>query len=188
MDAGSDLPPPVQAPARGTSARSLGRSGPTRSVLPWIVGVVVLLVVGSAVVLFSAGEALFGSDSGTIDSDNRDTLDSCQVPAGSTLVQVPVRGGMDGSGQRYRSMGYVYASPWSADDVAQFFGVGVGQSTVVSSQRACRYGQRPPVLVLSESVAGEPSTGAVPPVGGPVVVPAPTCAARGRGHLLICER
>ena len=53
-------------------------------------------------------------------------------------------------------MWYVYASPLSADDVADHFGVPPGVSVLVSQQSACRFGQRPSVLVLSSSEAGEP--------------------------------
>ena len=121
-------------------------------------GTVALLAVGSAVVLFSAGDYLFGSDSGTIDSYNQEVLDSCEIPDDSALVQVAIRPIVDEAGQRYRSMWYVYASPLSADEVAEFFGVDVERSMLVSPERACRFEQRPSALVQSESVVGEPAT------------------------------
>jgi hypothetical protein len=106
--------------------------------------------------IFAAGESLFGSDPGTIDSYNQKVLDSCEVPADSELVQTSIRPAFDGSGQRYRSMWYVYASPLAADDASEFFGVSTGLSTRVSPARACQFGQRPSALVLSVSAAGEP--------------------------------
>lgn len=135
------------------------RNSSTRSALPWILGAIMLLVLGSCVVLFAAGEDLFGSDPGTIDSYNRDTLDSCRLPPDSTLVQVSVRPVIDETGQRYRSMWYVYASPLPADDVADFFGVEAERSMLVAPERSCRSRQRPSVLVQPESVAGEPTAG-----------------------------
>jgi hypothetical protein len=125
-------------------------------VLPWVLGTVVVLLSVGAIVIFTAGEFLTGSDPGTIDSYNREVLDSCEVPAGSTLVQTSIRPVFDGTGQRYRSMWYVYASPLTADVASEFFGVTTGVSTPVSPERACHLGQRPSAMVLSSSVAGEP--------------------------------
>jgi hypothetical protein len=129
---------------------------------------VALLVVGSAVVLFLVGEDLFGSDSGTIDSYNQEVLDSCLVPDDSALVQVSIRPIVDETGQRYRSMWYVYASQWPADEVADFFDVDVERSMLVSPERACRFGQRPSALVQSESIAREPATAGSGRDGDPV--------------------
>jgi hypothetical protein len=71
---------------------------------------------------------------------------------------VSIRRVIDGQGRSYRSMWYVYASPLPAHDVAEFFGVTAQQSMLVSQQRVCRFAQRPSVLVLPVSVAGEPIT------------------------------
>jgi len=159
-------PPPPPAPTR--PRRSLWSGGPGRSAVPWVLGTVALLVGVSAVVLFWAGEDLFGSDSGTIDSYNQEVLDSCQVPDDSALVQVSIRPIVDEAGQRYRSMWYVYASPLSADEVAEFFGVDVERSMLVSPERACRFEQRPSALVQAASLAGEPATAGSGRDGDPV--------------------
>mgnify|MGYP001827772618 CR=1 FL=1 len=166
MDADS-APPPRSAPnasptpsSRG-AVRISGRGRSAQSALAWVLGVGVLLVLGGAVVLFTAGDHLFGSDPATIDSYNQEVLDSCQIPDDSTLVQVSIRPVIDEAGPRYRSMWYVYASPLPVDEVAEFFGVHVERSMLVSPRRACRFEQRPSVLVLPAAVAGEPATGAV---------------------------
>ena len=124
----------------------------------WVLGVLAVLLIGGLVVIFSAGEDLFGSDSGAIDSYNREVLESCELPPGSELVEISIRRVDDGQGRSYRSMWYVYASPLPAQEVAEFFGATAQQSMLVSQQRACRFAQRPSVLVLPMSVAGEPTT------------------------------
>jgi hypothetical protein len=126
--------------------------------LAWVLGVLAALLIGAVVVVFSAGDDLFGSDPGTIDSYNREVLESCELPSDSVLVQVSIRRVADGQGRNYRSMWNVYASPLPAAEVAEFFGVTAQQSMLVSQQQACRYSQRPSVLVLPMSVAGESST------------------------------
>ena len=145
--------PPLEGPRGASPGRNDKRSG---NALAWFVGIMVILTVGGGSVLFLAGEDLFGSDPGTIDSYNSGVLRSCEIPGGSTLVQASIRPVFDESGQRYRSMWHVYASALSADDVAEFFGVPTGVSELVSPRRACRFGQRPSVLVLSSIEAGDP--------------------------------
>jgi hypothetical protein len=163
----SDLPPPrsadppppspryrirrVGTPARGSQRR-------TWEPVAWVLGVLAVVLFGGVVVIFSAGEDLSGSDSGAIDSYNREVLESCELPPGSELVEISIRRVADGQGRSYRSMWYVYTSPLPAPEVAEFFGVSAQQSMRVSQQRACRFAQRPSVLVLSMSVAGEPTT------------------------------
>jgi hypothetical protein len=108
------------------------------------------LVVVGATVLFVFGEELFGSDPGTIDAYNRQVLNTCKVPAGSTLVRTYVFEGVDNSGQRLRSMSYVYASPLAGDEVAAFYGLNrPGIVMDVSPDHACKFGNRPSVVVLS---------------------------------------
>ena len=123
-----------------------------------MLAVLAVLLIGAVVVIFSAGEDFFGSDPGTIDSYNREVLESCELPPDSELVQVSVRRVADGSGRSYRTMWFVYASPLPAHEVAEFFGVAAQQSAPVARQRACQFGQRPSVLVLPASVAGDPRT------------------------------
>jgi hypothetical protein len=126
--------------------------------LAWVLGVLAVLLMSGVVVIFSAGEDLFGSDPGTIDSYNREVLESCELPSDSELVQISILRVADGQGRSHRSMWYVYASPLPAHEVAEFFGVTAQQSTLVSQQRECRFAQRPSVLVLPMSAAGEPTT------------------------------
>jgi len=123
-----------------------------------VLGVSAALLIGAVVVIFSAGDYLFGSDPGTIDSYNREVLESCDLPSDSDLVQISIRRVTDESGRSYRSMWFVHASPLPADEVAEFFGVAAQQSAVVSQERACKFEQRPSVLVLPSSVAGVPTT------------------------------
>jgi hypothetical protein len=104
----------------------------------------------------------------SIDSYNREVLESCELPSGSELVQTSIRRVADGQGRSYRSMWYVYASPLPAPEVAEFFGVTAQQSMLVSQERACRFAQRPSVLVLPTSVAGDPPTIGSQPDGEPV--------------------
>ena len=118
--------------------------------------VVGCLVVVAAVVLFAAGEDLFGSDPGTIDGYNRDVLESCDLPEGSTLVRTYVLRVSDSAGDGVRTMSYIWASPLSAEEVAGFYGApGPGVWTDVSDRRACRFGQRPLVLVLERWIEGD---------------------------------
>jgi hypothetical protein len=114
------------------------------------------LVVVAGLVLFAAGEALFGSDPGTIDAYNREVLETCDVPSDSTLVRTYILPVMDSSGERLRSMSYIYASPLPAEDVAAFYGVAEpGMWTDVAPERACRFGNRPSVLVLPRAAADQ---------------------------------
>jgi hypothetical protein len=152
----SDLPPPRSADPLPPWPRYPTRR--TWEPVAWVLGVVAALLIGGVVVIFSAGDDLFGSDPGTIDSYNREVLESCELPPDSELVQISIRRVDDGQGRSYRSMWYVYASPLPAHEVAEFFGVTAQQSMLVSQQRACRFAQRPSVLVLPMSVAGTPST------------------------------
>jgi hypothetical protein len=151
-----DLPPPRSADPPPTSPRYPTRR--TWEPLAWVLGVVAVLLIGGVVVTFSAGDDLFGSDPGTIDSYNREVLESCELPPGSALVQTSIRRVDDEQGHSYRSMWYVYASPLPAHQVAEFFGVTAEQSMLVSQRRACQFAQRPSVLVLPMSAAGIPST------------------------------
>ena len=151
-------PPPPRNPRRGVGRPTRGGQRRTWELLAWVLGVLAVLVIGAVVVIFSAGEDLFGSDPGTIDSYNSEVLESCELPSGSELVQISIRRVADGQARNYRSMWHVYASPLPAPEVAEFFGVTAQQSMLVSQQRACRFAQRPSVLVLPMSVAGEPTT------------------------------
>lgn len=151
-------PPPPRNPRRGVGKPTRGGQRRTWQPLAWVLGVLAALLIGAVVVIFSAGEYLFGSDPGTIDSYNREVLESCELPSDSELVQISIRRVADAQGRSYRSMWHVYASPLPAHEVAEFFDVTAQQSTLVSQQRACRYSQRPSVLVLPMSVAGEPPT------------------------------
>lgn len=121
--------------------------------------VVLLAVIGLAVlggsVVFLFGEDLFGSDRRSIDSYNREVLDTCDVPPGSTLLRTFTAPTISQSGQPLWSMSDVFASPLSASDVAAFYGIeeGVGTQHVVSSDKSCRFGNRPSLLVLSQWTA-----------------------------------
>jgi hypothetical protein len=109
----------------------------------------------AAVVVFMFGEDLFGSDPATIDDYNREVLESCELPEDSTLVRTYILRESDAAGQRLRTMSYIWASPLTADDVAAFYGAPrPGVWTEVSEQRACRFGQRPVVLVLERWTDG----------------------------------
>jgi hypothetical protein len=121
-----------------------------------VIGLVVGgLAVVAAVVLFAAGEDLFGSDPGTIDGYNRDVLESCDLPEDSTLVRTYVLRVSDSAGGSVRTMSYIWASPLSAEEVADFYGApGPGVWTDVSDRRACRFGQRPLALVLERWIEG----------------------------------
>lgn len=93
---------------------------------------------------------IFVTIPGTIDSYNREVLETCEVPPNSTLLRTYVLPVIDDSGQRLRSMSYVYASPLQAQDVAAFYQVtDAGVWTDAPPERACRFGNRPSVLVLS---------------------------------------
>jgi hypothetical protein len=142
-------------------------STPLRSRGPYVAA-----MVGLAVFLY--GDKLFGSSSGTIDSYNRHTLETCEVPEGSTLVRTYVAPLVDKRGGRFRSMSYVFASPWAADELAAFYGVdGPGIETLVPSTLACRFTQRPAILVLE---LWEPSRG--DPLDQSTQTAAPTAATR----------
>jgi hypothetical protein len=153
----SELPPPRPADPPMTGLRHPKPFGRRWSWAPWLLAIVAVLLVGGAVVIFSAGDDLFGSDPDTIDSYHREVLDSCELPPDSELVQTSTRRVTDGQ-RSYRSMWYVYASPLPAPEVAEFFGVTAQRSMLVSQQRTCRFSQRPSVLVLPVSVAGEAPT------------------------------
>lgn len=120
-----------------------------------VVGIICMVVL-AGLVLFAAGEDLFGSDPGTIDSYNRQVLDTCDVPTDSTLVRTYILPVIDSSGVRLRSLSYIFASPLPAEDVTAFYGVaGPGVWTDVPPERACRFGNRPSVLVLSRWTADQ---------------------------------
>jgi hypothetical protein len=117
----------------------------------WLVvaGVLVGVVVLGGLVIFVFGEDLFGSDDGTIDSYNREVLESCEVPADSTLVRTFVLPDVDSAGNRVRTMSYVWASPQTGDEVAAFYDIdGPGIWMFASAARSCMFDQRPSVLVL----------------------------------------
>ncbi len=155
---GDPPPPSPRPPTRGVDRPARGGQRRTWEPLAWVLGVLGVLLIVGVVVIFSAGDDLVGSDPDRIDSYNREVLESCELPSDSEPVQVSIRRVADGHGRSYRSMWYVYASPLPAHEVAEFFGVTAQQSTLVSPQQACRFAQRPSVLVLPVSVAGEPTT------------------------------
>jgi len=104
------------------------------------------------VMMFTFGESLFGSSRSVIDSYNRDVLDTCDVPTDSTLVQTYRLGVGDASGQQAQTMSYVYASPLHADELASYFGVSApGLWTMIGPGQACKFGNRPSVLVQERS-------------------------------------
>ena len=118
-----------------------------------VLSIVGLIVLGGSVI-FLFGEDLFGSDQGTIDSYNREVLNSCDLPPESTLVRTYISPVVDQSGQPLRAMTYVHASPLPAPDVAAFYGVErIGEPTPISADRACRAGNRPSLLVVATSVS-----------------------------------
>jgi hypothetical protein len=162
----SGLPPPRSVDPPPRSPRYPTRR--TWEPVAWVLGVLAVLLIGGVVVIFSAGDDLFGSDPGTIDSYNREVLESCELPPGSELVQNSISRVDDGQGRSYRTMWYVYASPLPAHEVAEFFGVTAQQSMLVSQQRACRFAERPSVLVLPMSLAGKPTTVGSPPDDEPI--------------------
>lgn len=146
-------PPPTGSPAPRTPpppARQADRSGPLTVIVIGIVGVVVL----AGVALFAAGEDLFGSDPGTIDSYNREMLESCDLPEDSTFVREYVTRTTDSTGRRLRALSFVYASPLSADELAGFYDATPGAVGHAPASRACRFGNRPQVLVLPVDVVG----------------------------------
>ncbi len=108
------------------------------------------LVVLGGLVVFTFGETLFGSSRGTIDSYNREVLDTCSVPSGSTLVRTFGLGLSDGSGQQAQSMSYVYASPLDADELAAVYGVPrPGIHAPASPEWGRKFQNRPSTLILS---------------------------------------
>ena len=122
-----------------------------RAQLIIILSIVGVFVLGGSVI-FLFGEDLFGSDRGTIDSYNREVLNSCELPPESTLVRTYITPVVDRSGQPLRAMTYVHASPLQAPDVAAFYGVqNLGEPTLISADQACRFGNRPSLLVVSLS-------------------------------------
>lgn len=126
-----------------------------------VIGIVVLIVIAVPIVLFSFGEDLFGSGPGTIDDYNRDTLESCQVPDGMTLVRVYVERVEDVSGNPFRTMGFVYATPRPSSEVAAALGVETGYESLVPESHACRFGNRPRAWVVDVDAADSPGdTGA----------------------------
>jgi len=125
-------------------------SGRQPSVVQIIALALVGLVVVGGLVIFLFGQDLFGSDRGTIDSYNTVVLDSCELPPGSTLVRSYITPVVDESGRTLRALTYVHASPLPASDVVAFYGVeSIGVVTPVSADRACRFGNRPLLLVDS---------------------------------------
>jgi hypothetical protein len=138
------------------------------SIVGIVVAVVAVVLVGIPIVLFSFGEDLFGSDRGTIDDYNRETLESCDVPDDLTLVRIYVASVEDLSGNRYRGMGFVYAAPSKAPELAAVLGVDVGYESVLSESHACRFGNRPPAWVVDAETAGSPDDADDTPFwGGP---------------------
>ncbi len=114
--------------------------------------VVVVIVAGS--VLFLAGEDLFGSDTGTIDSYNTLVLDTCEVPPGSTLIRTFVLDVEESSGMRFRTLSYIYASPLDASELVEFYGLTqTGREQPASEERACKFSQRPFTIVVALSTA-----------------------------------
>jgi len=120
-----------------------------------VVAVVVLVVVAVPVALFTFGEDLFGSDPGTIDSYNREVLESCRVPEGARLVRVYTSPLQDLSGSRYRSMSFVFASPSGASELAGELDVPSGYEVMASEARACRFGNHPAVWVTDLDLVDE---------------------------------
>jgi hypothetical protein len=120
------------------------------------IGVLAVLVVVAGLVIFAAGEDLFGSDSGSIDSYNREVLDTCEVPADSTLVRTFVLPSEIEPGIRLRSMTYIYASPLSPDELMSFYDLDdPGVWDRVPDHRACRFGNQPEVIILEASTVSE---------------------------------
>ncbi len=138
-------PPPVSL----TASEPTPANG-SRRAFPIALGVIAALVVLAGLVLFTAGETLFGTDPDAIDSYNEEVLETCDVPPDSTLVRTYVLPIVSDSGRHLRSMSYIYASPLPADEVAAFYEVeGPGLWSVVPDDRACRFDNRPSVWVLS---------------------------------------
>ncbi len=115
----------------------------------WIVGGGLALLVGVAVVLFSYGEDLFGSDPGTIDEYNTEMLESCDVPADAVLVRRFIEPITDLDGQEFRSMTDVYAADAAPDQIGAALGVDVGYELTMPAEHACRFGNRPGVWVTA---------------------------------------
>lgn len=119
-------------------------------------GVVAVTVVLGGLAVFAVGEDLFGSDNGSIDSYNREVLESCDVPDDWTLVRTYIAPDTDRDGVRVRTMSYVWASPQTADEAAAYVGVdGPGIWATASATRSCKFGQRPSALVLEFWSPGE---------------------------------
>jgi hypothetical protein len=142
-------PPPTRPPPPPTATSP--RCGRPLWQRGLVVGAIIIggLVVLMGSVLFLFGENLFGSDRATIDSYNRELLSSCETPPGSMLVRAFVLGLNDQDGEPLRSLTHVYASPLDAEELADFYGLeGPGVTARVSSERACKFGQRPRALML----------------------------------------
>lgn len=138
--------PPAQRWSDPEPVRPGGSQHAVAIVLLVFVGLVVLV----GFVLFAAGEDLLGSDPGSIDAYNREVLDTCDVPANSTLVRTYVLPVIDGSGVQLRTMSHIYASSLPAQDVASFYHLAdAGIWADAPPERACRFGNRPSILVLS---------------------------------------
>lgn len=120
-------------------------------------GALAALVLVGGVILFSFGEDLFGSDPGAIDDYNRTVLESCDVPAGTTLVQTAVLPAIDRSGTAFRGMSFVYASPLAVAEIAAVYQLpGPDVERNVPRSLACRFGNRPSVTVSTiESATAE---------------------------------
>ncbi|NNC79384.1 MAG: hypothetical protein HKN94_04440 [Acidimicrobiales bacterium] len=151
-------PPPTPAADPQPSAVQVYRRerSPVERVLVAIAATIGAVVIVGGSVLFLFGQDLFGSDEGTIDSYNEEVLNSCDVPEGSTLVRTFVLDLESTSGQRFRSLSFVYASPSPAPSVTQFYGLPAeGLERRVSADRACMFDQRPSAVVVHSSTADD---------------------------------
>jgi hypothetical protein len=138
----SSMPSDLSPPAPRGSRRG-------RSTWTVVAGVLAGAILLGGLVIFTAGEDLLGSDNGSIDSYNREVLESCDVPDNWTLVRTYIFPDVNAEGDTVRTMSYVWASPQTADEVAAYYGIdGPGIWTWVSGARSCNFGQRPSALVL----------------------------------------
>ena len=129
-----------------------------------LIGGVILL--GTVIFLF--GEDLFGSDRASIDEYNQTVLESCDLPPDSTLLRTNIKHVTLADGQRLRAMTYIWASPLPAQDVAAFYEApGPGVWTRVSEERACRFSQRPTLLLLERWTEGSGPIEAATQTAGP---------------------
>lgn len=113
------------------------------------IGVGVVLLLGIGVALFSFGEDLFGSDAGTIDAYNSETLDSCEVPVEAVRIRRFVASIDDVTGRTFRSLTDVYASPERPDRIAAVLDVDVGYDLTMPTDHACRFGVRPAIWIVA---------------------------------------